>query len=69
MFLERSTRAVVRLHTSESHEGWVLRSIEGREATLEKAGDSTVLALAPPGGGPEIATAQASPEQIRRPRR
>ena len=68
VFLERSTRTVVRLHTSESHEGWVLRSIQGREVTLEKGPDSAVLALAPPGGPPEVATAQATPEQIRRPR-
>lgn len=69
VFLERSTRAVVRLHTSESHQGWVLRSIEGREARLEKGPDSAVLALPPPGGSPEIATAEVSPEQVRRPRR
>ncbi len=68
VFLDRSTRSVVRLHTSESHEGWILRSIQGREATLEKGPDSAVLALAPPGGPPEIATAQATTEQIRRPR-
>ncbi len=68
VFLDRSTRSVVRLHTSESHEGWILRSIQGREATLEKGPDSAVLALAPPGGTPEIATAQATTEQIRRPR-
>ena len=69
VFLDRTTRNVVRLHTSESHEGWVLRSIQGREATLEKDSNSTVLALAPPGGLPEVATAQATPEQVRRPRR
>jgi general secretion pathway protein N len=69
VFLDRTSRDVVRLHTSESHEGWVLRSIQGREVTLEKDSNSTVLALAPPGALPEVATAQATPEQIRRPRR
>jgi general secretion pathway protein N len=69
VFLDRTTRNVVRLHPSESHEGWVLRSIQGREATLEKGRNSAVLALAPPGGTPEVATAQATPEQVRRPRR
>jgi general secretion pathway protein N len=69
VFLDKSTRNVVRLHTSESHEGWILRSIEGREATLEKESTSAVLALAPPGGLPEVATAQATPEQIPRRRR
>ena len=68
VFLDKSTRNVVRLHPSESHEGWVLRSIQGREATLEKDSASAVLALAPPGGLPEM-TAQANPEvQVRRPR-
>src|SRR5262249_31430802 len=57
VFLDRTSRDVVRLHTSESHEGWVLRSIQGREVTLEKDSNSTVLALAPPGALPEVATA------------
>jgi general secretion pathway protein N len=69
VFLDKTNRDVVRLHTSESHEGWVLRSIQGREVTLEKNSNSTVLALAPPGALPEVATAQATPEQVRRPRR
>jgi len=69
VFLDRTSRDVVRLHTSESHQGWVLRSIQGREVTLEKDANSAVLALAPPGTLPEVATAQATPEQIRRPRR
>ena len=69
VFLDKATRNVVRLHTSESHQGWVLRSIQGREVTLEKDANATVLALAPPGALPEVATAQATPEQVRRPRR
>lgn len=69
VFLNKTTREVVRLHTSESHEGWILRSIDGREATLQKGPDSAVLALPPPGGTPEIATAQATPDQLRRARR
>lgn len=66
VFLDRTTREVVRLHPNESHEGWVLRSIDGREAKLEKGPDAAVLALAPPGGTPEVATAQATPDQLRR---
>jgi len=66
VFLDRTTREVVRLHPNESHEGWVLRSIDGREAKLEKGSDAAVLALAPPGGTPEVATAQATPDQLRR---
>jgi general secretion pathway protein N len=66
VFLDRTTREVVRLHTNESHQGWILRSIDGREAKLEKGPDAAVLALAPPGGTPEVATAQATPDQLRR---
>jgi hypothetical protein len=44
-----------------------VRSIDGREAKLEKGPDAAVLALAPPGGTPEVATAQATtPDQLRR---
>lgn len=66
VFLDRTTREVVRLHTNESHQGWILRSIDGREAKLEKGPDAAVLALAPPGGTPEVTTAQATPDQLRR---
>lgn len=66
VFLDKTTREVVRLHTSESHDGWLVRSIDGREAKLEKGPDAAVLALIPPGGAPEVATAQATPDQLRR---
>ena len=67
VFLDKATRDVVRLHTSEGHKGWVLQSVQGREATLVKDSNSTVLALAPPGGA-ELTT-QASAEPARRPAR
>jgi hypothetical protein len=62
VFVETSTRDVIRLRLGQNHKGWVLRSIKGREATLEKNSDTAVLALPPPGGGdPTITNAQADP--------
>ena len=49
-------RHIVRLRVNESHEGWILRSIQGREVTLLKGRKSDVLALAPPGGSSEPAS-------------
>src|SRR5207253_4703144 len=36
VFLDQATNNVVRLKTGQDHMGWVLRSVKGREATLEK---------------------------------
>ena len=49
IFVDQATREVVRLRTNEGHSGWVLRSIQGREATLEKTPFTAVLAIPPPG--------------------
>ena len=69
VFVLQGTGTTIRLHPNESHEGWVLRSVQGREATLQKAGASAVMALAPPGGVPEPVTAQLTPEPPRKSRR
>jgi general secretion pathway protein N len=61
VFVLQGTGTTVRLHTNDSHEGWVLRSVQGREATLQKGGASAVMALAPPGGEPVTAQASAEP--------
>ena len=59
IFLDETTRDIVRLKTGETHpSGWTLRSVRGREATLQKDRESVILALpAPneqraPGDGP-----------------
>ena len=41
----------VRLRTGEAHKGWTLRSVQGREATLEKDRESVNLSLPQPGVG------------------
>jgi general secretion pathway protein N len=50
LFTERGTQEVVRLRTGESHHGWVLRSVQGREAMLEKGDRKETVMLPPPGG-------------------
>ena len=69
VFVEQSTENTVRLRVNESHQGWTLRSIEGREVTLLKDRKSSVLALAAPGGSAEPARAQATLEPTKRPPR
>ena len=70
VFVEQATENVVRLRVNESHKGWTLRSIQGREVTLLRGPKSSVLALAPPGGTTEPLSAQAALEPLRRmPRR
>ena len=45
VFVEMSTKNVIRLKPGQNHNGWVLRSIRGREATLEKDSEVIVFAL------------------------
>jgi general secretion pathway protein N len=46
IFLDQSTNAVFRLRVGEDYQGWKLRSVQGRETTLEK--DQRVVPLALP---------------------
>ncbi len=46
IFLDQSTQAIFRLKVGEDHQGWTLRSVQGREATLQK--DQRVVPLALP---------------------
>jgi hypothetical protein len=66
VFVEQSSENSVRLRLNESHQGWTLQSIQGREVTLLKGHKSSVLALAPPGGTSEPARPQAALEPPRR---
>jgi hypothetical protein len=65
VFLDQSTNTVIRLRTGQDHQGWVLRAVKGREATLVKASISATLMLPEPGnfGTP---AAPAIPANIRR---
>jgi general secretion pathway protein N len=61
IFFDQGTRAIVRLRTGEDYSGWVLRSVKGREATLQKGRETVLLALPRPG---EQSGLQADPQPI-----
>lgn len=50
IFLDRSTKAALRLKVGEDFQGWKLRAIRGREVTMEKDEQAAVLTLPQPGG-------------------
>ena len=52
VFLDETTREVVRMKTGESRGGWVLLSVRGREATLQRDRESIVLSLPAPNDQP-----------------
>jgi general secretion pathway protein N len=45
VFLDRTNQKIVRLRLGDTHAGWVLSSVQGREVTLKKAEQTEVLAL------------------------
>jgi general secretion pathway protein N len=51
IFLDRSTKAALRLKLGENHQGWKLRAIRGGAVTMEKDEHEAVLALPQPGSG------------------
>jgi general secretion pathway protein N len=53
IFIDDTTRDVVRLRTGESHSGWTLRSVKGREAALQKDQETVILALPAPDEPPK----------------
>jgi hypothetical protein len=54
IFLDLSTKAALRLKVGEDYQGWKLRSVQGREATLEKDQEVITLELPQPGGGQAV---------------
>lgn len=47
VFINNTTHDIVRLKTGEGEDGWILRSVSGREAVLEKNDRTRVLELPP----------------------
>lgn len=45
IFLDRSSQKIVRLRQGDSHGGWELSLVQGREVTLKKADRTEILAL------------------------
>jgi general secretion pathway protein N len=63
VFLDQATNTVIRLRTGQDHQGWVLRAVKGREATLVKAAISATLMLPEPGN---VGGALTMPAGLRR---
>jgi hypothetical protein len=68
IFIAPATQDIVRLRLGDDYQGWVLRSANGRTATLEKDSETAVLELAPP-GSIVAATANTPAPPARRPPR
>ena len=49
VFINNATRDTVRLRTGEGHDGWILRSVQSREAVLEKNSRTAIFELPSPG--------------------
>jgi general secretion pathway protein N len=49
LFVEKGSQEVIRLRTGESRQGWVLRSVQGRNALLEKGDRRETVTLPAPG--------------------
>jgi len=54
VFLDQATNTVIRLKTGQDHSGWVLRSVKGREAIMQKDRKTTTLVLPVPGAAPSV---------------
>ncbi|MBR0799003.1 hypothetical protein JQ615_26815 [Bradyrhizobium jicamae] len=62
IFLDQSTKRSLRLRLDDDYQGWKLRTIRSREATMEKDRDSIVLTLpAPAQGANDRANGQVPP--------
>jgi hypothetical protein len=48
IFLDETTKGIVRLKTGESHSGWVLRSVQGAEVTLQRGPETAIVAIPNP---------------------
>jgi general secretion pathway protein N len=66
VFFNPATRDVVRLRVGEDHEGWALRSVKTREATLVKDRERIVLELPPPGES-AVSMGDFTPPDVRQP--
>jgi hypothetical protein len=60
VFVEQATKNVVRLKVGDEHQGWMLHSVERREATLEKDHETATLTFPQPAAAPAAAAAPSS---------
>ena len=57
VFLDQATNGIVRLRMGQNHDGWVLSSVKGREATLQKGQKTLVINLPAPDSPPSAPAA------------
>jgi general secretion pathway protein N len=62
IFLDQSTKTALRLRLGEDYQGWKLRTVQGREATLEKDQQAITLALPQPSVGQPNSVGQPAGE-------
>jgi general secretion pathway protein N len=62
VFIDQATNDVIRLHTGQDHDGWILRAVQGRETMFEKDRRKATLALPAPGA--ELASASAPNQAV-----
>ena len=67
VFLDQATNDVVQLKTGQDYQGWMLRSVKGREVTLEKNKRTTTLALPAPNADIAAAAPPPPPSMLPRP--
>jgi len=51
IFVDQTTKAALRLKIGDDYQGWRLRSVQGREVTLERDQQTAILSLPQPGTG------------------
>jgi general secretion pathway protein N len=61
VFVDQATKNVIRLRTGQNHDGWVLSSVKGRAATLQKNQKTLVFNLPAPGSSPLAVTDGGAP--------
>ena len=49
IFVDQTTKAALRLKIGDDYQGWRLRAVQGREATLQRDQQTTILSLPQPG--------------------
>jgi general secretion pathway protein N len=52
VFVDETSKEVIRIRTGASHDGWILRSVQRRAANFNKNHQETTLTLAPPASEP-----------------
>jgi hypothetical protein len=51
IFVDQTTKAALRLKIGDEYQGWRLRSVQGREVTLERDQQTTILSMPQAGAG------------------